>query len=213
MTKKKSRGHYAEIKSPTDLAAAMDGLVKDPPSELNERQRRIVNYKLRGLTQTAIAQLEDVSQPYIAKQLKKIREVYAAIGRTIDQEQVVGETVSLYSEVEQRAWEMFFKHKDTNPNAANKALDTVMTSRDKSNKLMMDLGILARKAVEHDHKVTVAPFFEEFDSMDEIEKQKRLRTVIHGSLHKLEEPEPPQLEADIIEDAEFEEKEDDEDGV
>jgi phage terminase small subunit len=207
MTKKDDR----LIRSPTDLAAAMDDMIKDPPAELNERQRRIVNYKLRGLTQTAIAQLEEVSQPYIAAQLKKIREVYAAIGRTIDQEQVVGETVSLYSEVEQRAWEMFFKHKDTNPAAANKALDTVMTSRDKSNKLMMDLGILARKAIEHDHTLKVAPFFEEFDNMDEKEKQTRLRGVIHGSLNTLEEPEAPQLEADI-EDADWEEK-DDEDGV
>lgn len=211
MTKKNSnKGRlHGIVTDPADLATTMDDLVKNPPEELSERQRRIVNYQYRGLTQKAIAQLEDVSQPYISAQIKKIREVYKSVGRTIDQEVVVGETVSVYGEVEQRAWELYFKHKDTTPSAANKALDTVMTSREKTVKLFMDLGIMNRKAIEHEHTVKAVPFLEQFENMKEEAKQAELQNVIEVSLTTLEEPEPPQLEADI-EDAVIEE---DDDGV
>lgn len=186
-----------DVSSPQDLAAVTDDIINDPPNELNERQRRIVNYRLRGLTQTAIADLESVSQPYIAKEMRRIREIYKEQGRTIDQEMVVGETVSLYQEVEKRAWELYFAHKKDKPSAANKALDTVMVSREKTVKLMMDLGIMRKAATEVEHTVHVAPFIQQFSSLSSEEKQAALSNVISANLSNLEEPEPPQLMADI----------------
>jgi len=172
-------------KDPTDITSTTDDFIQDIPDELNERQRRVVNYKLRGLTQTAIAKLEDVSQPMIAKEWSKIKKAYAALGRTIDQDQVVGEAVSLFQEVEQRAWEIYFAHKKDKPSAANKALDTVMASRDKTNKLLMDLGILKKAATEHEHTMKVAPFFEQFDGLEDAQKQTALRNVIDVHLGEL----------------------------
>ena len=197
MSSKKDKSLYGAAKSASDLAALTDDIIKNPPAELNERQRRILNYRFRGLTQTAIAKLEEVSQPMIAKEIRTIKKVFAEQGRSIDQEQVVGESVSLYQEVEQRAWEMYFTHKAEKPSAANKALDTVMAAREKTIKLMMDLGIMKKAAIEHEHTMKVAPFFEQFDSLEEAQKQSALRNVIDVHLGELEEPEPPQLLADL----------------
>lgn len=196
MSSKKDVSLYAPVHSPADLAEHTSDLIDNPPNELSERQRRVVNYRMRGLTQKAIGDLEGVSQPMIAKEMRKIREVYKEQGRTIDQEQVVGETVSLYQEVEKRAWEIFFAHKKEKPGAANKALDTVMTSREKTVKLMMDLGIMKKAASEVEHIVHVAPFMEQFSSLSQEEKQARLSNVINVNLEELAEPEPPQLPAD-----------------
>jgi hypothetical protein len=197
---------------PDDLMLAEDSLA-ELPAELTERQRSIYNLKLRGLTQAAIAKVVKnkdgglgVSQPMIAKEWRKIKQVFKDQGRNIDQEQVVGESVSLYQEVEQRAWEMYFTHKAEKPSAANKALDTVMAAREKTNKLMMDLGILQKAKIEHEHTMTVAPFFQQFDNLEEEQKQNALRNVIDVHLGELEEPEPPQLLADL----ELEEDEEDE---
>ena len=192
MTTKKDVSLYAPVKKPEDLASVTDDLIKNPPVELSERQRRIVNFRMRGLTQVAIAKLEKVSQPMIAKELRKIREVFKQQGRTIDSEVVLGESVSLYQEVEKRAWELYFAHKEDRPSAANKALDTIMASREKTIKLMMDLGIMKKAAKEIEHKI-VAPFVEQFSSLPSEKKQEALSNVITINLQDLEEPEPPQL--------------------
>lgn len=195
MTKEKDTSLYAPARNANDLAAVTDDLIKNPPNELSERQRRIVNYRMRGLTQKAIGDLEQVSQPMIAKELRKIREVYKEQGRTVDGEMVVGESVSLFQEVEKKAWELYYTHKKERPSAANKALDTIMASREKTNKLMMDLGILRKAATEIEHKI-VAPFVEQFTSMSPEKKQQALGNVITVNLKELDEPEPPQLSED-----------------
>ena len=181
----------------TDLAAAVDTLSRNLPPELTERQKRIFGFRLRNFTQTAIAKVEGVSQPMIAKEVRKIKEVLKEHGRTIDQELVVGEALTVHQEVERRAWEIFFKQKDDKPSAALKALDTVMTARDKTHKLLMDVGAIKKAAVEHEHTMKVAPFVERFQEMKDSEKQDALRDVIEVHMGELEEPEPPQLVADL----------------
>lgn len=203
----------SDKKETMDLAQVVDDLTRDLPAELTDRQKEIYNLRLRGFSQSAIAKVVKnkdgqlgVSQPMIAKEMRKIKEVFKEVGRSIDQEMVVGESVSLFQEVEQRAWEMYFTHKAEKPSAANKALDTVMAAREKTNKLMMDLGLLQKAKIEHEHTMKVAPFFEQFDSLEEAQKQSALRNVIDVHLGELEEPEPPQLLADLEPD------EDEEDG-
>lgn len=188
---------------PMDLAQAVDSLTKDLPDELTDRQKQIYDLRLRGFSQTAIAKVVKnkdgvlgVSQPMIAKEMRKIKEVFKGLGRTVDQEMVVGESVSLFQEVEQRAWAIYFAHVKDKPSAANKALDTVMAAREKTNKLFMDLGILQKAKIEHEHTMTVAPFFEQFDNLEDQQKQKALSNIIDVHLGELEEPEPPQLLAD-----------------
>lgn len=189
-----------EKNSTSELVALADDALTNAPKELSERQVRIVNYKLRGMTQASMAQLEDVSQPMISKEITAIKAVYKAQGMTIDQDMVVGESINLFGEVERRGWEIFhLSKKNDKPGAANSALMTVMAAREKSIKMLMDLGILKKVATEHEHTLKVAPFLEKFRDMQDVDKQAELKNFIDVSLTELEEPEPPLLMADLEE--------------
>jgi hypothetical protein len=189
-----------EKNSTSELVALADDALTNAPKELSERQVRIVNYKLRGMTQASMAQLEDVSQPMISKEITAIKAVYKAQGMTIDQDMVVGESINLFGEVERRGWEIFhLSKKNDKPGAANSALMTVMAAREKSIKLLMELGILKKAATEHEHTLKVAPFLEKFRDMQDVDKQAELKNFIDVSLTELEEPEPPLLMADLEE--------------
>ena len=184
--------------SQSELATLTQNAITNPPKELSDRQLRIVNYKLRGMTQASMAKLEQVSQPMISKEIKAIKAVYKAQGANIDQDEVVGESVHLFSEVEKQAWGIFhLAKKNDKPGAANSALMTIMTAREKGHKLLMELGILKKVAIEHDHKVSVAPFVEQFENMKQEAKENALKDIIEVQLAELEEPEPPKLVADI----------------
>lgn len=185
--------------SQSELATLAQDAIANPPKELSDRQLRIVNYKLRGMTQASMAKLEQVSQPMISKEIKAIKAVYKEQGANIDQDEVVGESIHLFGEVEQRGWEIFhLSKKNDKPGAANSALMTIMTAREKGLKLLSELGILKKAAIEHEHKVSVAPFVEQFENMKEEAKQNALKDIIEVQLAELEEPEPPKLVADIV---------------
>lgn len=196
---------YGPVKGAQSIAETVTEDIK-MPSELTERQRRIVKFRLRGLTQKAIAQIEEVSQPYIAKELKKVRQVFAEHGSQIDQNVVVGESYNLFQEIEHRAWELFHKSKES-VGDANKALHTVMAAREKTIKLLMDLGLIKRAAISHEHNLKMPPFLEQWQGHTHEDKRIVVNEVINTQLSELEEPEPPQAP----EDAEFEEAEDEDD--
>lgn len=187
-------------KKTSEIVALADDALTNAPSELTERQLRIVNYKLRGMTQASMAKLESVSQPMISKEITAIKAVYKEQGMTIDQDMVVGESVHLFGEVEQRGWEIFhLSKKNDKPGAANSALMTIMSAREKSIKLLMELGILKKAPTEHEHTMKIAPFLEKFKDMKEEDRQAELKGFIDVSLNELEEPEPPLLLADLEE--------------
>jgi len=187
-------------KKTSEIVALADDALTNAPSELTERQLRIVNYKLRGMTQASMAKLESVSQPMISKEITAIKAVYKEQGMSIDQDMVVGESVHLFGEVEQRGWEIFhLSKKNDKPGAANSALMTIMSAREKSIKLLMELGILKKAPTEHEHTMKIAPFLEKFKDMKEEDRQAELKGFIDVSLNELEEPEPPLLLADLEE--------------
>lgn len=187
-------------KTASELVALADDALTNAPADLTERQLRIVNYKLRGWTQAMMAKVEKVSQPMISKEITAIKGVYKQQGMSIDQDTVVGESIHLFGEVEVRGWELFhLAKKNDKPGAANSALMTIMTARDKGLKLLSDLGILKKAAIEHEHTMKVAPFLEKFKDMQDEDKQAELKNFIDVSLTELEEPEPPLLMADLEE--------------
>ena len=193
-----SKKHYG-TSNVNVLATTVTDTV-EMPDELSERQRRIVKYRLRGLTQTAIAQIEKVSQPMISKELKAIRVVFAERGAQIDQDVVVGETVHLYQEIEQQAWSLFHEAKSTKDlSNANKSLGTIMSSRERHIKLLLDLGLLKRAAIEHKHEV--APFLERWKEQSSQDKRILIESVIDTQLSDLAPPLPP-IDAEIILDEE-----------
>lgn len=184
----------------SEMVALADDALTNAPSELTERQLRIVNYKLRNMTQASMAKLEQISQPMISKEITAIKAVYKEQGMNIDQDMVVGESVHLFGEVEVRGWEIFhLSKKNDKPGAANSALMTIMAAREKSIKLLMELGILKKAPTEVEHTMKIAPFLEKFKDMQEEERQAELKGFIDVSLNELEEPEPPLLLADLEE--------------
>lgn len=165
---------------------------------LTDKQRQVFKLKLRGFTQKAIGEVMSISQPAVAKHWKAIQHKFSDIGATIDQNQVVGESATLFQEIEQRAWELFYTAKNAGKlGDANKALSTIMEARERSLELFMDLGIIKRAAIEHDHNVTVSPLIESWRKGDAQAKLTLPAQVIETQLEPLDEPMPP------IEDAEF----------
>ena len=184
-----------------------DMLADDIPSQeklldgLTEKDRLILRLKLRGFTQTAIAKVVDLKQPAVSKALARIRNVHEAKGLAVNQGVVVGETLSVYQEVERRGWEIH--HADDSKSL--RALDTVMTAREKQLKLLMDLGLLKRAATEHKHLHEASPLVQKL--AEDGQTQEVVAQVIDSQLTPLEAPEPPVPEDDKMVDVEFKELE------
>ena len=181
----------------------LDDVTKDPWHGLTERQVTISRLKMRGLSQTAIASVLGVSQPIVSKELKKIKKVHQERGVTLDKNAMVGQTVSVYEEVEQKAWELFHTSPDDSSHKSQ-ALSLVMQARDKQIKLMTDLGFIEKAAQKVDHSIQVkAPLLESWDKQG---KQRLSENILVAQLNPLDEPEPP--EDDDIQDAEIIEEDD-----
>lgn len=153
---------------------------------LTDRQQTIAKLRLRGMSQTVIANILNVSQPVISKECTKIKEHLQKRGAAIDQALTVGETASLYEEVELRAWELYSV--STDENTKIKSLALVMQAREKHTKLLFDLGRLERAGNKSQVEVTVSPLIQ---AWNEKQKQLAVEAVISSTLSKLPEPEPP----------------------
>lgn len=167
----------------------------DPYDGLSDRQRTIARMRLRGLTQKTIAKFLGVSQPVISKECKRIREHMQARGESIDQDVTIGETVTLYEEVEYKAWELY--HTGEAGDKA-KALSLIMQARDKHVKLLMDVGRLERAGNKTSVELSVSPLVKNWD--DE-KKSEVVDAIVTSQLTALPEPEPPEedyIDAELI---------------
>lgn len=180
------------------LNSAADALAKEGPVEksilegLTDRQRTIAKLKLRGLSQKLMAEMLDLTPARISQEVAAIREHFISKGSDINQAALVGETVTLYEQVEQEAWRIFYAE-DTSKQIKLRTLDTIMSAREKNVKLLMDLGLIRRAAIEHSHGVFVSPAVE---SLTPQQKEYIVANVV--KLTPGLEPEPP-------EEAEYEE--------
>lgn len=157
---------------------------EDPFSGLTERQKIIARLRMRGLSQKAIANVVEVSQPMVSKELARIKEWQTERGANVDQAAIVGNTASLYEEVEYRAWELYHGSDEVSERA--KALSLVMSAREKQTKLLMDLGLLKRAATETVHTVEVNPFIQKWE--DGEAKKNLADSIVISQLPPLAEP-------------------------
>lgn len=183
-----------EKETPPEKPAALDSLDEDPWTGLTERQVLIQRLKMRGMSQTNIGTVLGISQPMVNKELKKIREVHKSRGVNLDKDAVSGYFLSVYEEVENKAWEIFSTADDNKEKI--QALTTIMSSKEKQMKLMTDLGLVEKAAdkVNHTHELKSVPLLDNWDTDG---KNKLSGTILESQLSQLEEPVPPQLEADI----------------
>lgn len=187
----------AHLEIPFDLRGQ-----EDPFSGLTERQKRIARLRMRGLSQQAIANLENVSQPIISQELKKIKDWQAERGANVDQNVIVGNTGTLYEEVEQMAWQMYYTQGISVGEKA-KCLAVVMSAREKHTRLLMDLGLI--KKADTNVKVTheISPFLQQWKQKD---KKQLADTIVSSQLKALPEPAPEEItDAELVETEEQEE--------
>lgn len=159
--------------------AAVDGLT--------EQQKTILRLKTRKLSQKAIAGMLDVTPARISQEVKAIREHFVARGSVVNQAALVGETMNIFEEVEKEAWGVF--HSDDAKKLA--ALDRVMGAREKTVKMLMDLGLIKRAATEHIHKEAKS------EVMENLTPERREAIVAQViNVAPGVEPEPPEEDYD-----------------
>lgn len=181
----------AELEIPFDLRGKAD-----PLGGLSDRQKNIARLRMRGMSQQAIANIVGVSQPIISQELKVIKDWQAERGSKIDQSAIVGNTATLYEEVEQMAWQMYYTSGNTVADKA-KCLSVVMQAREKHNNLLMDLGLLKKASQEITHTMKVNPFIQNWK--DSHEKKAYADSIVAGQLKALPEPSPDEdiIDADL----------------
>lgn len=164
---------------------------------LNDQQKMMVRLKMRGIPQKQIATILKVSQPHVSMELKKVREIMISRGKDINQDLVVGETLTLYEEIEHKAWELYSTDKEVDK---LKALSLIVSARKENTKLLMDLGKLERAGSTSEVKVTVSPFLEKWKK--DADPRDLAKAAITSKLPQLEAPEPPEdiEDAEIVED-------------
>jgi len=214
MTEKKPRKNgrpkkeETSIQKGTELANAIDpddlfSKTNDEYAGLTEQQRIVARLKLRGLSQVQIATYLNISQPAVSKHLAKVKDYMREKGSKVDQSIIVGETTTVYEEVEAKSWELY--HTSQESGDKMKALALVLQARDKQTKLLMDLGHLERAGTNSKVEISVSPLVQSWRSG---EAQQAVEAIIAAQLKPLAEPIPPELPSDIT-DAEFFEIEDD----
>lgn len=172
-----------------------DELGEDTPDQLalldglTDQQQTIARFKMRGLSQKAIAKFLSVSAARVSQEVKAIREHHISRGSDVNQAALVGETVTLYEEVEKKGWEVF--HADESKRL--RALDTVMKARESQMKMMMDLGLVKRAAIEHNTTVSVSPLM---SSLTDEKKDAIVARIIETAPGV--EPTPPEDDEDPL---------------
>lgn len=181
----------AELPIPFDLKEQVD-----PFSGLTERQKNIARLRMRGLTQKAIGNIVGLAQPVISIELQKIKEWQIQRGGTVDQDAVVGGTISTYEEIEQAAWFLYSQTEDASDKL--KALQTVAMAREKHTRLLMDLGKIKKAGTKVEVTHQLSPFLESWKPQD---KKELADAVVESRLKALPEPSPEDvLDAEFIED-------------
>lgn len=166
-------------------------------SGLTERQIKIQKLSLRGATENAVALVLGCSRITVAKEKAKIREINRGRLETLDKEDMMSETISLFEEIERSAWNVF---QESEGASKNRSLQLILDARERQIKLLMDVGIIDRAAQQTDVSVSLhaSPLLQEWD---ESGRKNLSKHVIEAQLTDLEAPQPP--EEDEIEDGEI----------
>ncbi len=184
----------------------------DPWEGLTDRQKVIQTMKIQGAKVRTIAQALSVSIPTVEKEIHRIKEIHAQNGASINAHEYVGEVGAKYKAVEHEAWVVVAKEKQKGNNAmVIQALQMVLTAQKAHEKLMMDIGLIHKKAeevnhnvkggIQHEHQHAHVHVHPQIASMTSEQRERMGRKFIESQLSDLEEPEPDPLllEADYEE--------------
>lgn len=174
--------------------------------EVNERRIQVQRYRLRGMTYAQIAELLDVSVMTIRRDLEAIREENKEKVDSLQKNEFIGESLSVFDNLQDRAWAEYTAE-GTTPQIRLKALDLIRVIQGDKTKVLTDCGLIHKeennkdKKVEVEHKIALP--------WDEQTKSDVAKALLETALNTdLEEPE--YIEAELEED-DYEEEETTED--
>jgi DNA-binding CsgD family transcriptional regulator len=185
MPRKTTKQQAKDLK---EAVATADKLAPLPPgivvAGLTDQQKAVVQLKLRGFNQSSIAGVLKVSQARVSQEMAEIKQHFHERGSSIDQKELIGESITIFEEVEKEAWKLYHKLED---DKKLKALDTVMTSREKQVKLLMEVGLIKREISVSEVKITVPDYIQRINDPE----QRRLIANSFVALPAGTDPEPP----------------------
>jgi hypothetical protein len=163
---------------------------KKPGIDAEDRRKQIVQRLMKGETQQAVAKGLGISLATIKRDIKIVKDINAAKITNLKQKQTIGETLSVYDTVQEKAWFQFYKAFD--PTDKARFLKIIMESEKKKTDVLSDVGYIRRAGhevkVQVDHKV-INHFTPE------------AQRVIAGAMikAKLSSPKPPVKDKNFIE--------------
>jgi DNA-binding CsgD family transcriptional regulator len=184
---------------PAEHALAL--MEHDPWSGLTNLQKQVQALKLKGISQRVMANVLQVSQTTIFKELEKIREIHCKNGASLDTNTYVGETISTYEELSTQGWKGFMSISDDQQSAHTLKLQYLQfigqMTREKT-KMLMDLGYVKKAKMEIELSAKVNDGKEEEDDfvakLKGVDKAKLAGLLLEAGLTQLEEPEPEDAE-------------------
>ena len=143
-----------EAPIPPSLARHSNALppVRSSEEEIKERRRRVVRLRMRGLGYRSIAKKLGVGHMTVKRDLEAIREENRLRAQQLDREEHVGESLSVFEEVELRAWQDY-RYAPRGSAERQKFLAEIRAARQNQTKLLIDLGVVAKAPTES--KITI----------------------------------------------------------
>jgi len=121
--------------------------------EIEERRKQVARLRMRGLGYRAIGKLLSVGHMTIKRDLEAIRENNKEKVTTLDRSEHVGESLSVFEEVELRAWQDYHTAQ-AGSQQRQKFLAEVQEARKNQTRLLTDLGVVSRAPLESVIKVS-----------------------------------------------------------
>jgi len=123
---------------------------KASKEEIEDRRKQVARLRLRGLGYRSIAKILNVGHMTIKRDLEAIREENKRRVSGFEHAQMIGESLSVFEEVELRAWQDYHDA-DKGSVQRRQFLDVIQNARNNQIKLLTDIGLVSKEP----HKVDV----------------------------------------------------------
>lgn len=134
------------MRTPVKHKAAKLAIPRPPKAskeEIADRRKHVLRLRMRGLGYRSIAKMLNVGHMTVKRDLDAIRDENKRRVADIEKTQVVGDSLSLFEEVELRAWQDYHEASPGTPQR-QKFLDVIQSARNNQLKLLTDLGLVSK---------------------------------------------------------------------
>jgi len=123
--------------------------------ELQERRTKVYRLRLQGISYSNIAKMLNMSVLTVRRDLEHIRKDNQTKIDQFQQNQFVGESLLVFDEIINRAWNEYNSNKEGNPRL--KSLDLIRTTQNDKLRVLQETGMIHKQAtaVEHTHVVSL----------------------------------------------------------